>query len=410
MTSATQTPPTPTGSLPTQPATAEPPFGVNEMRLSAAQWLVTLGIVVVCAVTLPHLWKAAEPFPTGADYRIPYSLSADYWLYRRRVEQDAGPDQVLLLGDSVVWGEYVRRDGTLSHFLNEQTGRPDRFVNCGVNGLFPLAMEGLVADYGRAIRGRKVIVHCNLLWLTSPKADLSGERPESFNHSRLVPQFAPRIASYRADANTRISAIVERRVGYFAWTDHLQNAYYDQRSLPQWTLEEGGGDPPSRPNAWRNPVAPLRAGIPAEPANDPARGPDSPRHKAWDAGGGEPSHFDWVELDKSLQWGAFRRVVQTLRGRGDDVMVVIGPFNEHLVGEEQRPQHRALRDGIASWLRENHVAVVIPQTLPSAMYADASHPLTGGYSLLAGGLLEEPAFKNWLGAPDAGATAAKAAR
>ena len=25
-----------------------------------------------------------------------------------------------------------------------------RFVNCGVNGLFPLALEGLVRDYGGA--------------------------------------------------------------------------------------------------------------------------------------------------------------------------------------------------------------------------------------------------------------------
>ena len=37
--------------------------------------------------------------------------------------------------------------------------------------------------------------------------------------------------------------MLERHVGYFAWANHLQDAYYDQRSLPQWTLKE---DPTTR--------------------------------------------------------------------------------------------------------------------------------------------------------------------
>ena len=36
------------------------------------------------------------------------------------------------------------------------TGQPDKFVNGGVNGLFPLALEGLVDRYGRALRNLKV--------------------------------------------------------------------------------------------------------------------------------------------------------------------------------------------------------------------------------------------------------------
>jgi hypothetical protein len=383
------------GSLPTQPATAEPPFGVNEMRLSLRQWLVTLGIVVACAVGIPRLWKRIEAFPTGAGYRIPYALSSDYWLYQRRLEQDARPGKVLVLGDSVVWGEYVRRDGTLSHFLNQQGARPDRFVNCGVNGLFPLAMEGLVADYGGPIRGRKVIVHCNMLWLTSPKADLSAGLQESFNHSQLVPQFTPRIPSYRPDANTRISATLARRVDYIAWTDHLQNAYYGQRSIPQWTLAEDGSDPPAHPNAWRNPVAPLRSGIPQEPTRDPDRGPESRRHKRWDADGAEPSHFDWVDLESSLQWGGFRRVIQVLHSRGNEVFVVIGPFNEHMIAADQRLKYRVLRDGIAAWLKSNNIPFAIPEALPTEFYADASHPLTEGYALLSRMLFEEPSFRVW---------------
>src|SRR5437763_16668951 len=111
MTSVPPDIPTQSGSLPTQPATAEPPFGVNEVRLNARQWLVTLAIVLACAVTIPRLWKKVEAFSTGPDYRLPYALSSDYWLYQRRLEEDAQPGKVLVLGDSVVWGEYVRPDG-----------------------------------------------------------------------------------------------------------------------------------------------------------------------------------------------------------------------------------------------------------------------------------------------------------
>jgi hypothetical protein len=153
------------------------------------------------------------------------------------------------------------------------------------------------------------------------------------------------------------------------------------------------------PNAWKDPFAPLVAGIPQEPQVDPDRGPSSPRHKPWTADGAEPGYFDWVDLKASLQWQAFRQVVSRLRDRGDDVLVVIGPFNEHHVAESQRPMSGALRDGIAAWLSQNHVAVIVPETLPSELYADASHPLTSGYALLAERLWNDPVFRKWLGDP-----------
>jgi hypothetical protein len=38
----------------------------------------------------------------------------------------------------------------------------------------------------------------------------------------------------------------------------------------------------------------------------------------------------------------------------------------------------------------------VPETLPSALYADASHPLTEGYALLAKRISADPQFRNWL--------------
>ena len=355
-----------------------------------------LAIVLAFAFLSPVVWKQIETFVPGQDYRLPYALSSDYWLYQRRLEKlDA--QQIPILGDSVVWGEYVRGDGTLSHFLNRETGA-ERFANCGVNGLFPLALEGLIKDYSASLRRRKVIVQCNLLWLSSPKADLSTEKEEVFNHARLVPQFSIRIPCYRANASMRISAILERRIGFFAWITHLQTACYNQRSLAQWTLQDDGNEPPNYPNAWRNPLAPLRAPLPSEPAVDPLRGPASPRHKPWNADGATPAHFDWVALDASLQWGAFQRTTRLLRARGDDVLIVLGPFNEHMIAEDQLTEYRALRDRAAASLRQEGAHVIIPEALPTDLYADASHPLTSGYGLLAARLAKDPAFNRWISA------------
>jgi hypothetical protein len=371
---------------------------VNEMRLNGRQCALALGIILLAVFLTPWLWKGIERFDTGPDYRIPYDLSKDYWLYQRRLEDKIAPRSIVMLGDSVVWGEYVLPDGTWSHFLNEQSGQADKFVNGGVNGLFPLALEGLVDYYGHALKDRKVILHFNLLWLSSPKADLQIDKEEPFNHSRLVPQFFPRIPCYKADANERLSAIVEREFNFTAWVDHLQDAYFGQKSILTWTLEDDGSDPPRYPNSYKDPLAQITFQVPSAPRDDPQRGPKSPRHKPWSESGGV-AQFDWVDLDTSLQWHAFQRLVRTLRARGNDVLVILGPFNEHMVAEESRAPYYKLRDGVKAWLQENKVPHLVPELLPSQLYADASHPLTDGYALLAKKTLASEDFQSWVKRP-----------
>jgi hypothetical protein len=374
------------------------PFGANEVRLSVWQWLVLLLVLVIVAQSIPLLWQKLEHFDTGPDYRIPYQLSKDYWLYGRRLRQVNDPNSIVVLGDSVVWGEYVLPDGTLSHFLNQETGEKNQFINGGVNGLFPLALEGLIDHYGTSLRHRKVILHCNVLWMTSPKADLSTDKEERFNHADLVPQFFPRIPCYKADMNARLNAVVERNVRFLEWINHLQNAYFDQKSILNWTLAEDGSDPPHYPNAWKNPLAQISLTVPSEPALDPERGPKSPRHKPWSTTGEGSTRFEWVPLDRSLQWAAFQRLVKLLQSRDNQVLVVVGPFNEHIMAPENRPAFRQLRDGIADWLTKNHVPYLAPEALPSALYADASHPLTEGYELLAKRIYSGTTFGEWLNA------------
>ena len=367
---------------------------VNEMRLTGRQWLLVGGIVLAFALLAPRVWKAAERFDTGPDYRLPYALSKDYWLYERRLGEIPAKSAVVI-GDSVVWGEYVLPDGTLSHFLNQEAGQPDAFVNAGVNGLFPLALEGLLEHYGGAVHHRKVILHCNLLWMSSPKADLSTKKEERFNHSRLVPQFSPRLPCYRADASERIGVVMERNLPVLSWINHLQCVSFNQKSIPDWTLEPGTGEPPGRPNTYKNPLAQLTLHVPAAPANDPERGSASARHKPWSTTGEGSTRFEWVSLDNSLQWAAFQRLTQILRARGNDVLVVVGPFNEHLMAEDNRTAYRQLRDGVAAWLRTEKIPVIVPESLASSLYADASHPLTEGYRVLASQLHRDETFLSW---------------
>lgn len=367
---------------------------VNELRLTGRQWLLVGGIVLAFVLLAPRAWKQAERFDTGPDYRLPYALSKDYWLYERRLGEIPAPSAVVI-GDSVVWGEYVLPDGTLSHFLNQAAGRPDAFVNAGVNGLFPLALEGLAEHYGGALRNRKVILHCNLLWMSSPKADLSTKKEERFNHARLVPQFSPRIPCYRADASERLGVVMERNLPVLSWVNHLQCVSFNQKSIPDWTLEQGSGEPPAHPNAYKNPLAQLTLHVPGAPANDPERGPASARHKPWSTTGEGTTRFEWVALDASLQWAAFQRLTRLLRERGNDVLVVVGPFNEHLLAGENRAPYRQLCDNIAVWLKENRFECIVPEPLPSALYADASHPLTEGYRVLAQRLHTEATFQQW---------------
>ena len=213
-----------------------PVFGVNEMRLGLREWMAAIALFMLIATLVPRVWPRLEQFETGPDYRIPYALSRDYWLYARRLQEVTDPRAVLLVGDSVVWGEYVLPDGTLSHFLDREAGTTNGFVNAGVNGMFPLALEGLVANYGGSLAGRKVILQCNLLWMSSPTADLSLDKEESFNHTRLVPQFSPRIPCYRADTSERLAALVERRFGFLQWVGHLESAYFGQKGIASWTM------------------------------------------------------------------------------------------------------------------------------------------------------------------------------
>jgi DNA-binding transcriptional regulator of glucitol operon len=97
----------------------------------------------------------------------------------------------------------------------------------------------------------------------------------------------------------------------------------------------------------------------------------------------------WVDLAGSLQWKSFLRTVDLLQQRGNTVMVLVGPFNEHLLKDASREKYRALKREIEGVLKDKGIPFLAPDPLPSEFYGDASHPLSAGYALLAKQLVAE---------------------
>ena len=77
-------------------------------------------------------------------------------------------------------------------------------------------------------------------------------------------------------------------------------------------------------------------------------------------------------------------------------MVVLGPFNRHIMTSENQKEYLNLRNRILGFLESRSISVVNPEILPSRLYGDASHPLTEGYALLAERLAKHSVFTSWL--------------
>ena len=71
-------------------------------------------------------------------------------------------------------------------------------------------------------------------------------------------------------------------------------------------------------------------------------------------------------------------------------------MHNHMIADDQLTEYRAIRDGAAAWCASEHIPCVVPEALPSELYADASHPLTNGYAVLAKWVWEDSVFAEWM--------------
>jgi len=353
------------------------PFGSNYVRLSGREWIF-VGIILAAVFYLaPALWEQFEKFEPDPDYRLPYELGSDYWLHNRYCRWACTRYETLVIGDSVVWGHYVPKDNTLSHYLNENAGR-NQFANLGVDGIHPVALAGLLKYYGRQISDKNVVLHLNPLWMSSKKHDLQITKEFHFNHPRLVPQFTPNISCYKDSYSKRMSAVVERYVAFLSWSSHLKINYFGSMDLPTWTLE----------HPYESPLKAVAFDLRTSADYD------QNEHVPWTEKGIAKADFQWVGLATSLQWSFFKQTVELLKARRNTVFVLVGPFNEHMLKEDSHNVYRKMKSEIEAWLQQNNVPYYMPPVLPSEFYRDASHPLSEGYEMLAKQLFENQSFKS----------------
>ncbi len=375
-------------------------YASNPLRLTLRQWLVVGVVLAAVLLGVPYLGERLEPFSPGPNYRLPYDFSQDYWHGSRWLSAAAERRAVLLIGDSVVWGEYVGAGEALSAELNRRVGA-ERFANLGVNGLHPAALLGLLRHHGEAVHDREVILVLNTLWLSSARHDLR-ERPAvgdeaqaTFNHPALVPQFWPRVPRYQAGFEERLGVVVERRSAFLEWVSHLnaKSAYANALLAAGADDATAGAEPePRLDDPTPKPYRGLFIAVPP-----PAPGPHG-QPLTWEARGIPVSAIAWPTPGESLQWRFFCETVRLLRGRGNRVGVLVAPFNPYLQDPESQARYERLVAGMVTEMSAwREVAVLRPPALPADEYADASHPLAAGYARLAAAMAADASFRPWLG-------------
>jgi len=333
--------------------------------------------VMILASLLPGIFPCVDTSRFTGNYRVPYSEGENYFLYEKYVNRVASSGRIAVIGDSVIWGHYTGRDDNLVASLNGLAGT-DRFANIGIDGIHPAALYGLIDNYCASLRNRRVIIGINLLWMSSPAHDLSGGVNSSINHSALLPQAPGRIPAYSPSAEERLTLLVRREITLFAWIDHIRASRFADRSVYRWTM--------ANPHA-----CPGEYFMGQEESYNP---PDPVRPERMTG-----RDMDWVMPDDSLQWMYMIKSIRKLKSRGNDVIAVITPFNQFMLTEKSRLGRDMIISVIMETLSADGVRVIVPALDRAEYYADLSHPLARGYSIMAKQLAENTLFTEFTGQP-----------
>ena len=161
-------------------------------------------------------------------------------------------------------------------------------------------------------------------------------------------------------------------------------AYCGDKSLVRWAME----------NPYALPLGRLQVEESSPDERPAAGGNTAAAPPALRLG---KATFAWVPLADSLQWRYFRRTVEVLRQRGNQVFVVVGPFNEHMLTEKSRGVYADRLREVVAWLSDPEQGVPhhVAELLPATEFADASHPIGIGYSRTARELQDDPAFRGF---------------
>jgi len=336
--------------------------------------LIAIAILIVAGASVPHLFPVTDTAVFTGDYRIPYSMGYDYFLYGRYSKRVSSMDVIPVIGDSVIWGHYTDGGNTLPANLNRVYPKA-KFMNMGLDGIHPAAMNGLVEMNLSYFRNRRIIAGINLLWMSSPRHDLTGPVNSETNHKLLLPQFYPVIPSYAPSFEGRLSAVINRSLTFFLWIDHIKQTRFAEKSFYQWTM--------SNPHKCITEYF-LETGDTFSPPEGTA--PEKMQEQ----------NISWVGTDKSLQWKFMVETLIMLKNNGNRVCAVITPFNTYMMHGESRRKYFSILAEMKAVLRSNGITAVMPLKPGKKYFADASHPTAQGYRLIAEAMVKNKEFIEFL--------------
>lgn len=354
----------------------------NAMILSLKEWIATLALVALINGIIYYGWNSWEKFNPGPDHRETCwaEKQSDYWAYTRWIRYAREHYNVLLLGDSVIWGQEVRNDQTISHYLNEFYGR-DIVANLGNDGLFMAGIDGIVKYYGEDLDNANIIVQLSPLWMANLRRDLRPEKKSNYHHPRLIPQFSTRI-NYYHDLNTRIGYFIEHYVRVFPFVRHLMANYYDNESISSWMMDNPYKDPFT---AITFQAAPVMAESQGESLD-------------WETKKQKVSNEPFVNSSQSIQWGLYVDALKRFQVKNSRVFVMIGPYNQYML----TPESQLRLFTLIELLKKDLDALGIPYFdtftigLPSRTFGDTCHLLKDGHIMLAKAMLSDERFRQWL--------------
>ena len=232
-------------------------------------------------------------------------------------------------------------------------------------------MKTLMENFGTAIRNRKVLIYFNPLWVNSAKYDLSSKEKFTINHPELLPQFG-NIASYEAAFDKKIGILLDRKCKFFSQLRHIRNFFYNNGDFKTHLVNTGTSNPVSR----------LSREIIAEEKEHKGSTENYLTRRI------PVQHWEWVSLTKSRQWQALTDTAKLLQERGNQVTILVGGINPGLLDGSTLSGLRQLRVEAEKLLAKEKISSIILPELDAKLYADASHPLEPGYTVLAAAFLK----------------------
>ncbi|HPS57446.1 MAG TPA: hypothetical protein PK514_05010 [Spirochaetota bacterium] len=330
--------------------------------------------VIILASMLPRIIPCVDTSQFTGNYRIPYSLGEDYFFYEKYVETVAASCRIAFIGDSVIWGHYTDSSSSLTAYLNAASGT-QRFANIGIDGIHPAALNGLINNYCTSLKNGRVIIGINLLWMSSPKHDLSGETNSSINHRALLTQFPGKIPAYSPAAEERLTLLARRDIPLFTWLEHMRSSEFAERNVYRWTMA----------NPYANPEGYFVHKDEVFTPPDPVR-PDRMTGR----------DMEWVLPEKSLQWRYMLDSIRRLKEQGNSVIAVITPFNTFMLTEKSRLERDMIISAMQNELASDGITAFAPVLDKAEYYADLSHPVAAGYGIIASQLMSNDEFSEFV--------------